>query len=466
MNRFLLFLALLGAGQIVHAQYVYAIKADSVKITNSCDTAELIIENHTQTVPGFLFNKGRGRTEFRRLLQNVNENTFLIGGDTLNLSNFWMQGGNSFGATGLLGTKDNYPLTFLQNGVERGRIETSGNWLFNKTQDKAGYLAQFNGAIWTSGHILFESNINLICQNGVTGNSRVSIGTNNNVAGDGAIAMGKDMIVNGGFGLGRSNTVTNGIGIFGNSDGGIAVGFDSYAGAYSIAIGHKTASTDVCQFVSGGVNSGGTDPITDIYFGTGVQRNNFPGRGFGYTIHGSGAYGANEAGGDITIAGGKGTGAGKPGSIIFATAQPTSGTTLQGLSEKARFDSIGNFGIGTSTPSAMLHVSGTSRFDNSITTSGHKSAIRNTSSNITIGDTDEYVFVNAGSGAVTVTLPNAAGRDGQTYTIKKIDNSNVVNVTNASSQLIDGANSYPLTSQWQFITVVANNGSWMVVSKN
>jgi hypothetical protein len=34
----------------------------SVKITNTCNTAELIIENHTQNVPGFLFNKGRGRT--------------------------------------------------------------------------------------------------------------------------------------------------------------------------------------------------------------------------------------------------------------------------------------------------------------------------------------------------------------------------------------------------------------------
>ncbi|WP_177193743.1 hypothetical protein [Niastella yeongjuensis] len=60
MNRLLLLLILMGIGGGSFAQYVYTIKADSVKITNSCDTAELIIENHTQTVPGFLFNKGRG----------------------------------------------------------------------------------------------------------------------------------------------------------------------------------------------------------------------------------------------------------------------------------------------------------------------------------------------------------------------------------------------------------------------
>jgi hypothetical protein len=66
MKRILFLLALLCLEKTLHAQYVYTIKADSVKITNTCDTAELIIENHTQTIPGFLYNKGRGRTEFRR----------------------------------------------------------------------------------------------------------------------------------------------------------------------------------------------------------------------------------------------------------------------------------------------------------------------------------------------------------------------------------------------------------------
>lgn len=86
MNRILLFLALMGAGQVVRAQYVYTIKADSVKITNACDTAELIIENHTQTVPGFLYNRGRGRTEFRRGVIAINDSLFVIGGDTIKLN--------------------------------------------------------------------------------------------------------------------------------------------------------------------------------------------------------------------------------------------------------------------------------------------------------------------------------------------------------------------------------------------
>jgi hypothetical protein len=132
MNRILLFLALIGAGQVVHAQYVYTIKADSVKITNSCDTAELIIENHTQTVPGFLYNKGRGRTEFRRGLLRSNDSVYVIGGDTLQM-NAWLQGGNRFGTTGSIGTMDNNPMDFYSNSAFRGRISRNGNLLWGTT---------------------------------------------------------------------------------------------------------------------------------------------------------------------------------------------------------------------------------------------------------------------------------------------------------------------------------------------
>jgi hypothetical protein len=68
----------------IYAQYVYTIKADSVKITN-CDSAELILENHTQGIPGFLFNTGNGRTIFKRALQQINDSLYLVGADTLHM---------------------------------------------------------------------------------------------------------------------------------------------------------------------------------------------------------------------------------------------------------------------------------------------------------------------------------------------------------------------------------------------
>jgi hypothetical protein len=127
MKRILILLALLCLEQALHAQYIYTIKADSVKITNSCDTAELIIENHTQNVCGFLFNKGRGRTEFRRGLIRINDSVSIIGCDTLKM-NPWLQGGNRFGTIGVFGTMDNNHIDLYSNGVRRGRLTSDGSF--------------------------------------------------------------------------------------------------------------------------------------------------------------------------------------------------------------------------------------------------------------------------------------------------------------------------------------------------
>lgn len=135
MNRFVALLILMGLSQTIFAQYVYTIKADSVKITNTCDTAELIIENHTQTVPGFLYNKGRGRTEFRRILQTLSDSAFLIGNDTLKLANIWLQGGNRFGATGKFGTLDNNHIDFYTNNTKWGRWTNTGHLLLGTDTD-------------------------------------------------------------------------------------------------------------------------------------------------------------------------------------------------------------------------------------------------------------------------------------------------------------------------------------------
>lgn len=75
------------------AQYIRILKGDSIKFTNlNNDSTELIIENHSQGVPGFLYNKGRGRTEFRRAFVFINDSVYLVGQDTLTIPapNFWL----------------------------------------------------------------------------------------------------------------------------------------------------------------------------------------------------------------------------------------------------------------------------------------------------------------------------------------------------------------------------------------
>jgi hypothetical protein len=148
MKRILFILVLMCLEKDLHAQYVYTIKADSVKITNTCDTAELIIENRTQTVPGFLFNKGRGRTEFRRGLSKVDDSIYVIGIDTLRLSVAWLQGGNTFGTTGFFGTRDNNHIDFYTNNTRRGRWTNTGNLLVGTESDN-GYKLAVGGTTYS-----------------------------------------------------------------------------------------------------------------------------------------------------------------------------------------------------------------------------------------------------------------------------------------------------------------------------
>jgi hypothetical protein len=66
------------------AQFVYNIKADSVLLTKDTCPAELILENRTKDTLGFLYNKGNGRTEFRRGAIKLTDSTYLFGNDIIN----------------------------------------------------------------------------------------------------------------------------------------------------------------------------------------------------------------------------------------------------------------------------------------------------------------------------------------------------------------------------------------------
>lgn len=108
------------------AQNIYQIRADSVRIYNTCDTAELVLENRTQDTLGFLYNKGKGRTEFRRLqLQKIGNNQLAITGqDTLDL-----------GATGDYYTRSESDNLFVPRRlvIERNMRKTFNKILLSQT---------------------------------------------------------------------------------------------------------------------------------------------------------------------------------------------------------------------------------------------------------------------------------------------------------------------------------------------
>ena len=151
-SLFILF-TLLALGTCVGAQQTaepFTITADTVTLT-SCDSSELIIRNHTQNIPGFLFNIGNGLTIFKHAVQPIGSGSFLIGADTLNVpSNAWVQGGNAFGSVGILGTLDNNPLDIYTNGTQRARWAARGALLIGTTTDN-GNLLQVNGDILVNG---------------------------------------------------------------------------------------------------------------------------------------------------------------------------------------------------------------------------------------------------------------------------------------------------------------------------
>jgi len=148
MKVFVFFIFLSALVVSGRAQIVYPIKADSTRLFG-CDSNELIIENHTQNVPGFLFNTGKGRTVFKRGMVRLNDSQYVFGADTLNLArNYWRQGGNFFGTTGILGTLDSNHIDFYTNNTRRGRWMGNGNLLVGTTTDNGAAL-QVNGKIYS-----------------------------------------------------------------------------------------------------------------------------------------------------------------------------------------------------------------------------------------------------------------------------------------------------------------------------
>ncbi|MFB6454085.1 hypothetical protein ACE38W_02350 [Chitinophaga sp. Hz27] len=145
---FLILFALLSCRSF--AQKVYQIRADSVRIYNVCDTAELILENRTQDVSGYLFNKGRGRTEFRKIkLEKIGLSQIAVSGhDTLDLSPLFiingtsMQANSSFNISGT-GTASGYTTTQpvdnggLGLGMNEGNGASNTRWVIRRVNTEA-----------------------------------------------------------------------------------------------------------------------------------------------------------------------------------------------------------------------------------------------------------------------------------------------------------------------------------------
>lgn len=88
--------------------------------------------------------------------------------------------------------------------------------------------------------------------------------------------------------------------------------------------------------------------------------------------------------------------------------------------------------------------------------------VRSVARDFTLTLDDDALFVDATSGALTITLPDVRRASARRFYVKKTDGSaNVVTV--GSAALIDGAATFLLTVQYQSVTVLSDGATWWVL---
>lgn len=226
-----------------------------------------------------------------------------------------------------------------------------------------------------------------------------------------------------------------------NGDNSIALGASSSAsGSSSIVIGKSASDAGNGQSIVLGSSALATAPnqlvigssgtaINQGYFGNGVT-NATP---QGFVLNGTGGNGANIAGADLSLAGGKGTGTGAGGALIFQTAAGgVAGSSLNNLTERARITATGNFGIGDTTPTALLTVGNGDLFQ--VNASGVIAAAAGITSSGAINLTGGTVTLGSGTGATASLILNdndAVGSETITLTLPNVTSSYVLTLPTA-----------------------------------
>jgi len=115
----------------------------------------------------------------------------------------------------------------------------------------------------------------------------------------------------------------------------------------------------------------------------------------------------------------------------------------------------GKVGIGVERPHSTLQVNGSIA-----------KAVTTKAEDYTLTDSDSYVRCDASAGARRLRLPSAKGIEGREYTIKKIDpSSNICTIQPEEGETIEGAESYQLTTQWQYLTIISTGMGWEVIGR-
>lgn len=92
---------------------------------------------------------------------------------------------------------------------------------------------------------------------------------------------------------------------------------------------------------------------------------------------------------------------------------------------------------------------------------------RTITSDTTLNERDEILFVDASAGNVTIQLPSALGMKGAPRTIKKIDQStNHVICVAQEGELLEGQPSQWLDTYLEAFTITSDDVNWFIINTN
>ena len=136
-------------------------------------------------------------------------------------------------------------------------------------------------------------------------------------------------------------------------------------------------------------------------------------------------------------------------------------------------DSGGKVGILTSSPSYELDVAGTGSFETirfsdgttqttaQTTVSSHRT-YNNVTSEFSMLDSSDVVFLDTTAGAINVHLPTAVGKGGMEIMIKLKAGSNSGVLLASGSQTVDGQAQVPLYHTYESTTLISDNSNWFL----
>jgi len=263
-------------------------------------------------------------------------------------SNAWLQGGNTFGAIGVLGTNDNYNLQFKTNNATRMTIDTSGNvgigttspsypldivgsslgtlQLSNVSTDATSKYSSLVQRHYTNSEESFQM---------LFGQSTSS--ANNLRIGGGSSNFNAATLLE--FYTAANNTTTTGTPrMVINSAGNVGIGTTSPDSRLQVIGGNATIRLQGGPGASGGSHiSLGYATLSTADYGSYISQQGDSGEGLTIASYGAGGLGGN---------------------ITFKTYQSSGSSNVV---PRMRITSAGNVGIGTTAPGAKLDVAGAVR---------------------------------------------------------------------------------------------------------